>query len=229
MMPKEIRDLSVRIEPLTIECRDDGTPSKLSGYGAVFYREGDTATEFRLADDVVERIHPSAFDEALKRRDDVAGLVNHDSNRLLGRTTAGTMRLSVDGRGLRYEIDLDDTTIARDTAKQVQRGDLDGSSFAFFVESEEWRQEDKRHIREVKQVRLVDTGPVVFPAYAGTSADVRAEMRAADEGWRETMPQPPQDLPSEPQSEPEVDDLARRVERLETKLDLLTREVRLLD
>ena len=54
-------------------------PCVISGYGAVFYREGHTGTEYRLWDDVVERVMPGAFDRAI-REDDVRSLFNHDSN-----------------------------------------------------------------------------------------------------------------------------------------------------
>ena len=164
---------------------DDDSPHEIRGYAAVFYN-GTPETEFKLFDDMVERIMPGAFDDVLAGNPDVRGLFNHDPDHLLGRTSAGTMSLSVDGKGLAYSITLGDTTVARDVAKHVQRGDIDGSSFAFRVQSERFRTEDGIDIREIEKVEpLFDCGPVTYPAYVGTAAGFRAtediarEIRAA--------------------------------------------------
>ena len=94
---------------------------------AVFYRDGDKGTEFRLWDDVYERIDADAFTRALKESHDVRALFNHDSNHILGRVSSGTLRLSVDNTGLRYSVTL--PASAANVAEAMQRGDLTGSSF----------------------------------------------------------------------------------------------------
>lgn len=172
----------VRINPpgLPVEVRDKaGTAGVLSGYGAVFYNAADPGTEYDIFGDgyVLERIDAGAFDRAI-REDNVAGLVNHDPNLLLGRTKAGTMRLSVDAKGLRYEVDLADTQAGRDARTSALRGDLDGSSFSFSVDAEEWSRVGDNQVRTLKSVRLFDVGPVVFPAYTATTSEARAEMRS---------------------------------------------------
>ena len=106
------------------------------------------------------------------------GLFNHDPNLLLGRTSAGTMKLSVDSRGLVYDISAADTTAAKDVLKHLQRGDLTGSSFSFIpgVENVTSMMRDGRRIQviEVKSVKgLFDVGPVTFPAYSTTTAAAR--------------------------------------------------------
>src|SRR5262245_41617106 len=78
------------------------------GYGAVFYRQGDAGTEYKITRDTVERIAPTAFDKTLQGSHDVIGAYNHDVNFLLGRRSNGTLRLEKDSRGLRYEIDYND-------------------------------------------------------------------------------------------------------------------------
>ena len=96
--------------------REENQPATISGYAAVFYRADQPGTEFRLADDYVERIQPGAFNNALKNADDARALFNHDSNQVLGRVSSGTLRLNVDEVGLRYQIDLPDTQLGRDVA-----------------------------------------------------------------------------------------------------------------
>lgn len=170
---------------LSVEQRDDGKRSVIAGYGAVFYSASDAGTEYRLWDDFRERIMPGAFDRALRDRHDVRGLFNHDANQLLGRSAAGTMRLSVDQTGLRYEIDLPDTQLGRDLRELLERGDITGSSFAFAATRVVWIEERDLTIRQVEEVDLYDVGPVTFPAYEATTAGVRSE--GADDLRREAQ------------------------------------------
>jgi HK97 family phage prohead protease len=158
-----------------VETRADGGKT-LVGYGAVFFREGDAGSEYALAGDLRERIAPNAFNRALESKQDVRGLYNHDPNHLLARTAAGTMRLSTDSRGLRYEIDLPDTQTGRDVAASVARGDLSGSSFSFRIAGKNGQRFEKGKdfdIRHITDCDLYDCGPVVFPAYSSTSAAIR--------------------------------------------------------
>jgi HK97 family phage prohead protease len=173
-----------------IETRADGRPT-IVGYASVFYREDDPGTEYRLWSDVVERIMPSAFDRAVKE-DDVRGLFNHDPNQILGRNGAGTLRLSVDKVGLRYEIDPPDTAQAAAVVEAIRRGDVTGSSFGFLPDANTIREERRDGkwvtIVEREAVRLFDVSPVTFPAYESASAGLRAadlgDTRAEVEAWR---------------------------------------------
>jgi HK97 family phage prohead protease len=96
----EYRISPKRLAPVWVENRAAGKKA-IVGYGAVFYSDTDPGTEYWLWGDVVERISPGAFDRALKERHDARGLFNHDPSNLLGRVTNGTMRLSVDRKGLK--------------------------------------------------------------------------------------------------------------------------------
>ncbi len=164
------------VADLSVECRADGDERTLSGYAAVFYDPENRGTEFGLGTDAVERIMPGAFSRAVDEGDDVRALFNHDSNQVLGRTASGTLRLSVDERGLRYDIDAPDTTLARDLAKSIARGDITGSSFAFRVTDSEWVTEDGVDVRNINGVELLDVGPVTYPAYEATATSVRAKQ-----------------------------------------------------
>lgn len=164
----------------------EGKGRQIAGYASVFY-DGTPETEFRIFDDFVERIMPGAFDKTLKDGDDVRALFNHNPSMILGRTSSDTLALSIDKRGLRFSVDLGDTTVARDVLAHVERGDVTGSSFGFEITDQEFRMEDKVEIREITGVRLFDVGPVTFPAYDATEVDARAEaegLRANMEVWR---------------------------------------------
>lgn len=157
----------------------DGAPSKIAGYASVFY-DGTDGTQYQLYDDMVERIMPGAFDRAI-REDDVRALFNHDPNCLLGRSVSKTLSLSVDKKGLRYEIDPPATTVGKDVAESIRRGDLSGSSFAFVPTDVVWREVDKLLIREINAVQLWDVGPVTYPAYDASTAGMRAKTSAPPE------------------------------------------------
>ena len=116
-----------------------------------------------------ESVGRSAFDKTLQESD-VLGLFNHEVGQLLGRSSAGTLRLSKDDRGLAYELDLPDTTLGRDVAVLLQRGDLKGSSFGFRTIKDSW---SGTH-RSLREVALRDVGPVTMPAYPDSSVALRS-------------------------------------------------------
>lgn len=164
-------------EPSGIEIRKTaGKPTRLVGYAAVYFRSGIPGTQFELWPGMMERIREGAFDEAINR-DDVRGLFNHDTNFLLGRTSSGTLHLSTDSRGLKYELDLPDTQAGRDVAVSAERGDLSGSSFAFGVREggSRFTKDGDTEVRELTNLQLFDVSPVVFPAYSATSVSARSE------------------------------------------------------
>lgn len=176
----------------------DEKTKRIGGHASVFF-DGSPSTEFELWPGVFERIMPTAFDRALAERDDVVALVNHDDSMILGRTLSGTLRLSKDTRGLKYEIDPPDTTIARDTLVSLERGDLSGASFAFTVSpsGQRWFQDGDREIREITSVdRLFDVSVVTFGAYQAADSGLRraegvAEVRAARDAWKASQPPAP--------------------------------------
>lgn len=159
MSEREIRCYSGEVRAET----HDSEPSRIIGYGSVF----DSRSEL-IFGSFREIIRPGAFDEVLK--DDVRALFNHDPNFILGRSSAGTLALTVDERGLRYDITAPETKTIRDLVlAPMQRGDINQSSFAFRVarDGEEWYQdEDGVVIREITRFsRLLDVSPVTYPAY----------------------------------------------------------------
>ena len=152
----------------------------INGYAAVFFSQ-TAETEYQIGPNTFERIHRHAFDEAM-RKDDVVGMFNHDQNQVLGRSTSGTMMLSRDGKGLRYDIQPADTPLHEYVLKMQERGDIPGSSFGFVVTDQKRYREEGRNIREVRNVKLFDVGPVTFPAYTGTADGVRQSRSTAVNG-----------------------------------------------
>jgi HK97 family phage prohead protease len=160
-----------------VETRDGERPL-IRGLGVVFGQRSEDFGGF------FEVIHPNALDET--DMSDVRALFNHDPNKLLGRTTSGTMRLKRTDRGLEYEIDPPDTPTGNEVRAMIERGDLTGSSFSFTLPARGgWaieELEDGTLIRSILKIeRLYDVGPVTFPAYPQTEAFARGLEPARSE------------------------------------------------
>ncbi|CQD39682.1 phage prohead protease%2C HK97 family [Yersinia enterocolitica] len=155
----------------------ENEPTRIIGYGSVFNIRSEPLWGFR------EIIKPGAFDDVLG--DDVRGLFNHDPNFILGRSSANTLTVSVDERGLQYNILAPDTQTIRDLViAPMSRGDINQSSFAFSVarDGERWYEDEEGIvIREISKFsRLYDVSPVTYAAYQDADSGVRS-MQA----WQE--------------------------------------------
>jgi HK97 family phage prohead protease len=139
---------------------------KLRGMAVVFHSESLDLGGFR------EIILPGAVDRTLREGLDVRALVDHETSKVIGRTTAGTLALRKTRRGLEVEIDPPDTSYARDLMESVSRGDISGMSFGFRVVTDEWRMQDGDPIREVQDMIISEVSVVSFPAYEATSVQV---------------------------------------------------------
>jgi len=159
----------------------NGTHSKASttivGYGAVFYDPSDKGTEYQIGKNTYERIMPGAFDKTLQE-DDAVCCFNHDLNFPLGRLSTGTLRLSVDDVGLRYETDAPENPTRSDLILDpIRRGTVQGSSFMFSptdtrVDSE-LRDGRNVDILKILSVKLFEVGPVTFPAYKSANTGMK--------------------------------------------------------
>jgi uncharacterized protein len=135
--------------------------------------------------DFIERIDPGAFGIVSERRGrkkplETRALWNHDANFPLARYP-GTLKMSVDDVGLRYEFPVPDTTYGRDLAANIRAGIVRGSSFSFTVPSggDSWAVEDGRSLRVINRIdSLLDVSPTTFPAYPDT--DVKVAQRSYD-------------------------------------------------
>lgn len=150
-------------------------PKRVVGFGIVYDRWSQGLGGFK------EIIRPGAATDALKGAD-IRSLFNHDPNFVLGRTTASTLEVEESDRGVRYAATSPDTQWARDLLVSINRRDITGSSFSFRVakKGETWTEKDGTYTREITKLQLVaDLGPVTFPAYTQTSAQVRSLMAAS--------------------------------------------------
>ena len=163
----------------------------IRGYAALYNSDSQDLGGF------VERIAPGAFDAVIAKNPDVFGRYNHE--RLLARTSSGTMKLELDERGLRYTIYPKKADA--DVVESIERGDVRGSSFAFRTSGagEKWfKDASGRMIREIRSFDFLgDAGPVDNPAYPATEAFVsrRALEMARGEEIKEPVDEQREDSP----------------------------------
>ena len=164
----------------TVELRAAGPKGKKAGgYAMMFNKRSQNLGGF------VERVMPTFPDQTLADGLDVLARYQHDSDMLLGRTASETLRLTKDGTGLDYDVDLPDTSYARDMTALLERGDVRGSSFAFRLteDGDEWGfTESGFPQRDLHRGIVVDVAPVVTPAYLDATSGLRslAEHRSLD-------------------------------------------------
>ena len=146
-----------------------GSDKKIRGTAVVYNVLSEDLGGFR------ERIAPGAFKDFLATQPDVVALFNHDYNQLLGRTASGSVVLTDTPEGLQYEITPADTQGTRDLMALIERGDVTGSSFGFFLGQDKVETaKDGSIVRTVLAAQLDDVSPVVRPAYPDTSVSVRS-------------------------------------------------------
>ncbi|AVK82449.1 HK97 family phage prohead protease [Lysinibacillus sp. B2A1] len=164
---KEIRTLD--IQNLQTRSQGDSESNVIEGYAAVFNSPTDIWGMF------TEVIAPGAFADAIASNDDIRALFNHDWNNVLGRTKSGTLRLSEDARGLKFEVDLPNTTLAKDLSESLKRGDISQCSFGFVPTSETWDYEPEIPVRTINSVELHEISVVSIPAYEDTEVSLRSK------------------------------------------------------
>lgn len=168
------------------QTRDENGNLTIEGYFAVF------GSEYHMWENAVETIAPEAFDGTLG--DDVRALVNHDTTLVLGRTSAGTLSLRVDQRGLWGSITVNPADQdAVNLYERVRRGDVSQCSFGFDILSQDIEELQDGTVRfTLRKVKLYEVSVVTFPAYEDTSVQARrkdyAAMRQRKRNlWQEEM------------------------------------------
>lgn len=174
---KEIRAFSFEIR--AEENEEHG--HMLTGQPIVFGQR----TNLGWYDEVIEA-------NALERTDlkDVRFLVNHNTEmiplaRSRNNNENSTMQMSVVpdiGMMIRVDLDTENNAEAKSLYSAVERGDIDGMSFMFTVDQDDWEDIDTDHpLRHVRSIeRVFEVSAVTFPAYSQTSITARGLSETLD-------------------------------------------------
>ena len=189
MRPDETRDRlrQVRSVPTKFETReDDNGQLVISGYFSVFN------SIYEIGPGMSESVAPGTFLSSLSG--DVRALTNHDSTLVLGRTTAGTLKLREDDVGLWGDVIINPKdSDAMNTYERVKRGDVSQCSFGFRITKEDTEVKDDGSVHwTIREVELYEVSVCTFPAYEATNVQARseqlAEIRAREfDAWKENM------------------------------------------
>lgn len=170
-MEKEYRQIEIQ----DVEIRESKSGiGTLTGYAIVFGKRSLKLGDF------YEFINERAFDRALAQEDEVLALAHHNMDNVLGRRSAGTLRLNKDGHGISVEVDLPDTSYGRDILENVKRRDVKGMSFGFSVREDDWDLESDVPTRTVNDADLFEVSFVAVPAYPDTTAAMRSLNQAIE-------------------------------------------------
>lgn len=172
-----------------VQTRTDADDLILEGY---FARYDDV---YQVAEGVTESIQRGAFAESVNG--DVRALYNHNTDLVLGRTSAGTLELkdTEDGLWGRIHINAKDTQ-AVDVYERVKRGDISGCSFGFEIPAGcdvcSKNPDGSLHWTITRVEPLYEVSPCVFPAYEATHINARERQRDAMRereltAWKERM------------------------------------------
>jgi uncharacterized protein len=168
----KVKKKEMRIIDITNFQTRDGTESEpvmISGYAAVFN------SKTTIGDWFEEIISPGAFTRSISENGDVRALFNHNWDNVLGRTKNGTLRLEEDTRGLKFEVELPNTSVARDLAESMRRGDINQCSFGFWATGESWDYSVEPAVRTINEVELYEISVVSIPAYEDTEVSLRSK------------------------------------------------------
>ena len=179
-LEKELRYINLDANDfLKVEKRSDGEEERdvmvLEGYPITFNQEtliGDEEWGW------IESIDPHAVDEA-DMRDTCLKYNHNDTSPIMARTRNGSLKLTIDEKGVFMRAELIDTQSNKDFYKMVKAGLLDKMSFAFTVDGEEVDNRTSPIKRIIKRIgKLFDVSVVDIPAYDSTSLIARSKAMA---------------------------------------------------
>jgi HK97 family phage prohead protease len=166
----------VVIDALEVRTDTTGDEIRVEGHAAVFDKPawiGPPKYGFS------ERFARGAFKKTLNDGADVRYLFNHNPDAVLARTKSGTLKLAEDRDGLAVDAELAPTTVGRDLAILLGRGDVNQMSVGFRVVKDEWEEikgadSNVYERRTILEAELFDVSVVTYPAYEETDAGLRA-------------------------------------------------------
>lgn len=165
---KELETRTFTASELRFVPAADGKPPHVEGYAAVFNSPSEDLGGF------TEIVLPGAFTNTLAAGADVRLLINHEGMPL-ARTASGTLTLKEDARGLWFSSDLDaNDPDVQSLMPKMARKDVKECSFAFSTNADNWRNDNGKTIRELKDVSLADVSIVCYPAYTSTTVAMRS-------------------------------------------------------
>lgn len=181
-MKLEIRSYGEQYQPRLRECCDGKESRTIEGYAIVFGVESVIIQDWY--ETYREIIEPGAITQERLADFDIKMTIWHNREKLLARSNkgVGTLRLTVDEVGVKYEFEAPCTPDGDTCLELVKRGDLAGSSFTYWSDEKSCHYEKTdedillRHVDRID--RIYEMTVASDPAYQQTSVTAR-EVKAA--------------------------------------------------
>ena len=196
---KQVRFVPNDLSGLQVREGEDGQKSReVVGRAIAFGVRSVNLTPWSSTRVVYEVLEPGCLSQELLNRSDVVYNLNHNNDvpNVLGRfrnTEKDTLKLELRADGLYTACDMPDTNNANDALVLIERGDINGQSFAF---EDDWEDTENGvsyertnetidgkevWLRHVKRITgLYDVSIVTHPAYEQTSVGTREQADAID-------------------------------------------------
>ena len=156
------------------EVRSNTESRTITGYAIVFESWSRDLGGF------YEIIRKGAITQELINRSDVIMNVNHDNDKMVARSVngEGTLKLTLDDIGLRFEFDAPPTPLGEELLFNIRSGNLFECSFAFSLSGSEtcerWTKDENMLRREILEIDgIYDCSIVTVAAYGATSCHTR--------------------------------------------------------
>lgn len=205
MLQKQTRQIELQVCGLQVRQAAEGEERSrtIEGHAVVFGVRSVNLTPWSSYREVYEVMERGCISTEMLNRSDVVLTAFHDNTAILGRWRQGkgTLKLELDVRGLKMSCTLADTERANELLSAIERGDINGMSFAFTAdeadsengvsyEKLEERSSDGKEIwiRHVKKITgLYDVTIAGHPAYPQTDV---AQREALDKEFDAVIGEP---------------------------------------
>lgn len=136
-----------------------------------------------------EQFRSNAFKEHLETNPDIICTIQHDPNKITGRTSARTLTVKNTDDGVYIENKIPNTTYATDLITSIERGDIRGMSFIFDVnrDDEQWNKVDGYAERTINKAKMLEVTYTPIPAYESTTLNLRSMGFANEEQIKEMI------------------------------------------
>lgn len=173
MTEQEMRHF--QIDNIEVRKNDNDEVESFEGYVVKF----DTRSHYL---GFYEKVDKRAFDNTLKKDNNIFALFNHDWSKPLASTRNKSLELYTDKEGLRFKLSPKaKTTFLRDVRELVDSGELRGMSFGFIVNDDDWETRDGEDYRTLKDVDVAEITLTHNPAYESSEVNIRSHENYKEE------------------------------------------------
>ena len=185
-------DKEIRTVPIELELRTDGENNEIVYGKAVVYNSLSNTLRTKTGIQFIEIIEPGFFDSVLDS--DVIATIEHNPEKIVGRRSAGTLKITDTPEALLTENHIPPTTAGNDLKINIARGEIRAMSFAFNVKKggDMWSKGAngimKRTLLRGGCNGFYDVTYTIDPGYSDTAVAMRSMEKYNEEQSSEADP-----------------------------------------